>query len=194
MNKLFAAGLMIGLLAFAAGAGPAPAAPAGSPAAGPEVTWWVIGGGGGAASGGGITLDDTLGQPVIGPAGGGSVTTNAGYWQAPAAPAAVPGLRGSRVSGRVQLDWTAVTSDVYRAPLGDVVYRVYRAVEVPYFTPGAPPYAEGLAGTTYTDTDPGVIGNTAHSTYYVVTAVSGGLEAAPSNRVGVMAYRLVPGR
>ena len=159
----------------------------------PADDWWVLGSGGGTAGGGAITLNDTLGQPVTGPANGGAFTSNAGYWQAPAAPAAVPGLRGSRVSGHVQLDWTAVPVDIYGQPLGEVIYRVYRAVDTPYFTPGASPYAEVPAGTTFTDPDTSVIGTVAHRTYYVVTAVSGGLESGPSNRTGVMAYRLVPG-
>ena len=160
----------------------------------PADDWWVLGSGGGTAGGGAITLNDTLGQPVTGPANGGAFTSNAGYWQAPAAPAAVPGLRGSRVSGHVQLDWTAVPVDIYGQPLGEVIYRVYRAVDTPYFTPGASPYAEVPAGTTYTDADTSVVGGTAHSTYYVVTAVSGGLESSPpAGRTGARALPLVPG-
>jgi len=38
-----------------------------------------------------------------------------------------------------------------------------------------------------------VIGDTAHSTYYLVTAGSAGLESAASNRVGVFSFTLVPG-
>ena len=190
ISLLFA---LLTLLAAPLAAQTAWAAPAANAAAGPEVNWWVLAGGGGAASGGNVTLDDSLGQPVIGPAGAAGIAVNAGFWQAPNAPAAVPGLRGSRVSGHVQLDWTAVTADIYGQPLAEVIYRVYRGVDAPYFVPGGPPYAEVTVGTTYTDPDTSVVGNTAHSTYYVVTAVSGGLESPPSNRAGVMVYRLVPG-
>jgi len=193
MNKLIASALVLALLAAALAAPPVHAAPAGSPAVGPEVNWWVIGGGGGAAGGGSITLNDSLGQPVTGPASAPGLALSAGFWQAPNSPAAVPGLRGSRVSGHVQLDWTPVTTDINGGLLGEVTYRVYRAVDTPYFTPGAPPYVAVTAGTTYTDPDLGVIGSTAHATYYLVTAVSGGLESVPSNRTGVVAYRLVPG-
>ena len=55
---------------------------------GPVVEWWVIGGGGARLSGGDVTLNDTLGQPMSGPAtGGGDVTMlTAGYWQVLAPP------------------------------------------------------------------------------------------------------------
>ena len=33
---------------------------------GPSVDWWVISGGGAPSSGGNVTLNDTLGQPIIG--------------------------------------------------------------------------------------------------------------------------------
>ena len=48
---------------------------------GPAVDWWVIAGGGGPPGGTGVTLNDTLGQPVIGPSSGaGSIRLAAGYW------------------------------------------------------------------------------------------------------------------
>ena len=195
MIKLRWIGLLLALLAVTvAGAGPALAAPTASPAAGPEVNWWLLGAGGGNSGGGAITLNDSLGQPVIGNASGSGVAMNGGFWQAPAAPAAVPGLRGSRVSGIVHLNWTAVTADIYGQPLGEVIYRVYRAVDTPYFTLGGPPYAEVAAGTTYTDPDASVLGNAAHATYYAVTAVSGALESSPPvGRTGARAFPLVPG-
>jgi hypothetical protein len=46
----------------------------------PAVGWWVFGGGGGPASGGGVAVNDTLGQPVIGPSGAATTTLGAGYW------------------------------------------------------------------------------------------------------------------
>jgi uncharacterized repeat protein (TIGR01451 family) len=49
-------------------------------AAVPSIGWWVLGSGGAPSSGGAVTLNDTLGQPVIGPSGGGDVSLHAGYW------------------------------------------------------------------------------------------------------------------
>ena len=37
-------------------------------------------GGGGTSSGGDISLNDTIGQPVIGPSSGGDMSLHAGYW------------------------------------------------------------------------------------------------------------------
>ena len=62
----------------------------------------------------------------------------------------------------------------------------------PSFAPGTP-YKTGLTSPTFTDPDATVIGNTAHSTYYVVRAVYSGLLAAASDRVGVFSFGLVPG-
>ena len=46
----------------------------------PAINWWVIAGSGGPSSGGGVSLNDTLGQPVIGPSSSGNVSLAAGYW------------------------------------------------------------------------------------------------------------------
>jgi hypothetical protein len=46
-----------------------------------SVDWWVFGSGGGQISGdGGVALDGTLGQPIVGPAGGDAVLLGSGYW------------------------------------------------------------------------------------------------------------------
>jgi hypothetical protein len=50
-----------------------PADPAG-------IGWWVLSAGGGSASSGSVTLNATLGQPVVGPSAGGSVGLTSGYW------------------------------------------------------------------------------------------------------------------
>ncbi|MCP4541679.1 MAG: DUF11 domain-containing protein [Chloroflexi bacterium] len=47
------------------------------------VDWWVIAGGGGPSSGGNVTLNATLGQPIVGPSSNGSVALSAGYWYGP---------------------------------------------------------------------------------------------------------------
>ena len=46
----------------------------------PSIDWWVMGSGGGETSAGDVTLDATLGQPVVGISRGGSISLEAGYW------------------------------------------------------------------------------------------------------------------
>lgn len=54
------------------------------------IDWWVIAGGGGPLIGSGhVTLNATLGQPIIGPSAGDHLQLSAGYWQqVPEPPAA----------------------------------------------------------------------------------------------------------
>jgi hypothetical protein len=47
------------------------------------VSWWVIAGGGGPADGDDVSINDTLGQPVVGRSAGGNVFLTAGYWSGP---------------------------------------------------------------------------------------------------------------
>jgi hypothetical protein len=47
---------------------------------GASITWWVLGSGGGSASRGGVVVNDTLGQPVAGPASYDITSLGAGYW------------------------------------------------------------------------------------------------------------------
>ncbi|MFC2043319.1 hypothetical protein ACFLUA_04135 [Chloroflexota bacterium] len=42
--------------------------------------WWVLAGGGAPSSGDSITMNSTLGQPVIGISSGENVSLRAGYW------------------------------------------------------------------------------------------------------------------
>jgi hypothetical protein len=48
----------------------------------PGIGWWVLSPGGGPASGEAITLNATLGQPVVGQSSAGSTLLKAGYWAA----------------------------------------------------------------------------------------------------------------
>jgi hypothetical protein len=48
----------------------------------PTINRWVISGGGAPSSGGNVTLNDTFGQPIIGPSSSGNVWLGAGYWGA----------------------------------------------------------------------------------------------------------------
>ena len=41
---------------------------------------WVVSGGGSDSSGGDVTLQATLGQPVVGAVSGGNVTLGQGFW------------------------------------------------------------------------------------------------------------------
>jgi len=58
----------------------------------PAVGWWVIDSGGSLSSANGVTLQDKLGQPIIGPASGENVFLGAGYLYgvAPSKPSARP--------------------------------------------------------------------------------------------------------
>ncbi len=160
---------------------------------GPGVEWSVIAGGGGASSSGAVMLNDTLGQPIVGPSpSGGGTALDAGYWQQAFAPARIADLRASKATGLLKLDWSAVTLDTGGHAIAGVTYNVYHAADAPYFTPGAV-YATGLTSPTFTDPDAGVIGNMAQDTYYVVRAVYNGLLAGPSNRAGAFAFGLMPG-
>ncbi len=46
----------------------------------PEIWRWVVASGGGPIAGGDVTLDGTLGQPVVGLSMGSGAALNAGYW------------------------------------------------------------------------------------------------------------------
>jgi hypothetical protein len=46
----------------------------------PEIDRWVIAGGGGESYGEVVTLDATLGEPIVGASSGGSIALEAGFW------------------------------------------------------------------------------------------------------------------
>jgi hypothetical protein len=49
---------------------------------GTAVDWWVVAGGGAPSNTDSITMNGTLGQPVVGLSSGGNVSLSAGYWAA----------------------------------------------------------------------------------------------------------------
>jgi hypothetical protein len=49
---------------------------------GTAVDWWVVAGGGAPSSADSITMNGTLGQPVVGLSSDGDVSLEAGYWVA----------------------------------------------------------------------------------------------------------------
>jgi hypothetical protein len=69
LGVVLVAVLVFAAAAFASGTGPA-------------IDWWVLSGGGGGAAGGDVTLDSTLGQPIVGPSSAGNAWLGAGYWYA----------------------------------------------------------------------------------------------------------------
>jgi hypothetical protein len=47
---------------------------------GAAIEWWAITGGGAPSSGGNVTLNDSLGQPIVGSSSGDNISLGAGYW------------------------------------------------------------------------------------------------------------------
>jgi hypothetical protein len=97
-----------------------------------------------------------------------------------APPEAVDDLTATLSLTDIVLQWSAVTVDTSGAPLVVDIYRVYRDT-LPDFTPGAP--IDSTVGVLFVD-DTGVVGDTEKHYYYLVTAVAGGEESAPSTEVG----------
>ncbi|MCX6032813.1 MAG: hypothetical protein NT169_26450 [Chloroflexi bacterium] len=108
----------------------------------------------GSAPGGTVALNDTLGQPVVGDAGGGSgpaaVSLRAGYWPCFAA-AAVNNVAAAKLTGtnNVQLTWS-----------GTGVFDVWRGTS-PYFAPGDSGSVQIGNDVTSPFTAAGVLGNPA---------------------------------
>jgi uncharacterized repeat protein (TIGR01451 family) len=75
MKQRFATALALGLLGCLVILGAALAVEAT-----PAIGWWVFGSGGAPSSSGAVTMNDTLGQPVIGRSSSGDVSLHAGYW------------------------------------------------------------------------------------------------------------------
>lgn len=149
---------------------------------GPAVEWWVIADGGAPSSGGNVTLNDTLGQPVIGPSSGGNVTLHAGYWPC-RLPAAVGDVVAARRPGAndVQLTWG-----------GSGLFDVWRGTS-PYFTPGDAGSERIGDDVTSPFTATGVLGSPAVNYSFLVLAQNGCGASGPSNRTGEFDFALTPG-
>jgi hypothetical protein len=110
---------------------------------------------------------------------------------ASAPPQAVSNPAGTRAGNDLQLSWPAVTQDIRGRPVTVDHYVVYRRTDEPYFAPSPADVLATPRSPTYTD--PGVLGDPAHSYTYLVTAVDAwGLESAPSNRLGASNVGLEP--
>lgn len=153
-------------------------------AQGPAVDWWVIAGGGAPSSGTGVTLNDTVGQPIIGTASrGGDVALNAGYWvNCSAAAAVMPVVTVARDGNDVLLSW-----DVNPA---NAQYQVWVSTD-PYFDPDAAPPTTVTADAFYRD-----IGAAASlvNHFYIVRGLNAcGAASASSARKGEFTFGLTPG-
>jgi hypothetical protein len=152
---------------------------------GPAVDWWVLSGGGAPSSGGNITLNDTLGQPVVGDASGGSVTLHAGYWASCVAAAAVaPVVSVARSGADVVLTWPANPANAQ--------YQVWVSTN-PYFDPDNPGGVTPVvtASTVYTDTGAAA---SLENHFYVVHGVNAcAATSASSGRTGEFTFPIVPG-
>jgi len=176
MNKHFAVG-MGGLLALVLTFGGVSAQ-----GSGPAVDWWVIASGGAPASGGTVTLNDTLGQPIIGPASGGNATLNAGYWPCNL-PAAISDVAAARPTG---------TTDVRLTWSGTGVFDIWQGTN-PYFRPGDTGSTQIANDVTSPFTVSGVLGNPASDYTFVVLAQNGCGASDPSNRTAEFEFTLTPG-
>lgn len=148
---------------------------------GPTVDWWVIANGGGPTTGGNVTVNDTLGQPIIGTAGG-SAALSAGYWVTCRAAAAVAPAVSVAVSGAdVVLTWGGNAANAK--------YQVWIS-ENPYFDPANPGSVTPVIQTATTFTDGGAAGSLTNH-FYVVRGVNGcGAASGNSNRMGEFTFGL----
>ena len=77
---------------------------------GPAIDWYVVASAGQPSSAGAVTINDTLGQPVTGPAQAGATALGAGYWRSGKGPAP-PGPT---------VDWWVIANAGGRSSGGDV--------------------------------------------------------------------------
>ncbi len=151
----------------------------------PAVGWWVISGSGAPSSGTGVTLDDTLGQPIIGATGGGDITLRDGYWVAcVAAPAVAPIVTVACSGADVVLTWMADPANAR--------YQVWVSTD-PYLDPDNPGGVTPIvtADTTYTDT--GAAASLINHFYVVRGLNACAVASANSARVGEFTFGLTPG-
>ena len=180
MNRRFIGILILALVGLALAAAVVQAQ-----GGGPAINWAVIAAGGAASSGEGVSLNDTVGQPVIGPGSGGNAGLAAGYWVGCAAAAAVaPDVTAARNGDDVVLTWPAVPADAG--------YQVWVSTD-PYFDPDQPGGVTPAitAGTSYIDT--GAAASLVNHFYVVRGLNACGAASANSRRTGKFTYGLTPG-
>ncbi len=91
----------------------------------------------------------------------------------------------AEAAGTVQLSWNDVS--------GATQYDVYRAINVPYFTPADPAYATDVT-SPWQDPDPNAIGEVGQNRYYVVRAWDDNGNFSDGRRHGEFDFALVPGQ
>ena len=112
---------------------------------GAAIDWWVLAGGGAPSTGGSVALNDTLGQPIIGPSSGGSVALQAGYWSGSAGPTAVTlaSFTATARDGAIALAWETISEidllgfHLYRQAAEGELVRLNAAL-LPCQHPGSP--------------------------------------------------------
>jgi hypothetical protein len=152
---------------------------------GPTVDWWVIAGGGAPSSGGNVTLNDTLGQPFVGAAGGGSVSLRDGYWpRCVAAPAVAPVVAIARSGADAALTWESL--------IPNTQYQIWVSTN-PYFDPDNPGGVTPVitASTTYTDT--GAAASLVNHCYVVRGLNACAAASTNSGRTGEFTFGLTAG-
>jgi hypothetical protein len=125
---------------------------------GAAIDWWVLAGGGAPSTGGSVALDDTLGQPIIGPASGGNIALEAGYWSGALPPTAVmlASFTATRRDGAIAVAWETASETalegfhVYRQATEGELVRLNEAL-IPCQKPGSP------AGASYEFVDEAVV-------------------------------------
>jgi hypothetical protein len=89
----------------------------------PTIEWWTFNGGGAPSSGGNVTLNDSLGIPIVGPSSGGTVSLGAGYWYGNYGPTLAT-LVGFWVEARAD---TLVARWETATEMGTLGFNVYRS-------------------------------------------------------------------
>ena len=181
MNKPIVQGMALAVVVVLIGAGTVLAQ-----GGGPAVDWWVIAGGGGPSSGGSVFLNDTLGQPVVGPASGsGDVAHSAGYWtRCVAAAAGVSAVAVTRDGNDVVLTWGTDPNSAQ--------YRVWIATD-PYFDPDNPGDVTPVLWPASPYRDTGAAASLENHFYVLRGLNACGAASASSGRVGEFTFGLTPG-
>lgn len=113
---------------------------------GEAIERWVIAGGGGPSTGGNVAINDTLGQPIVGPSSLGTVGLGAGYWYGAPVPTAVEivSFTAEPWDDVIVIRWeTAMEVDLlgfnlYRADTPDGVRLQLNETLIPVQAPGSP--------------------------------------------------------
>jgi hypothetical protein len=169
----------------------------------PAIDWRVVAGGGGeSGEAGRVMIDSTLGQPIIGPSSGKSISLEAGYWYGAEGPTAVTlsAFTAAWNGDDVVVMWeTAMEIDtvgfsVWRSEARDSGYVRVNDTLIPSASPG------GVWGSAYSYTDSGVTPGTTY--YYKLEELEvggarnwyGPVSTGDGNPTSVILFRATAGR